>query len=428
MVAVQGSVLDLAAEAANAPPPSLRPQWPRDYSLFLFGPDSALRQHCQGLVRQPLFESLIAVAIVIWCGCLLLDTPRRHVESPELAGLLRQADTFFTSLFVCEMLVKVIAFGFAFTEGAYLSSVWNRLDFATVMVSLIVLLAEHLTQLRPLRALRILRPLRTLRIVARSARMKLIITSFFKTLPALVNVVGFIIMLHAVFAILGMHIFSGKLSSCTDPAVTSRKDCVATGGGGGADLDLEWRSSELGSFDNFGEAMRLLFALSTADEWQTTMFEMMGATAVGVAPGRDDYSPLCLFPICWLLVSFIFASNLFVAVLVDNFNRIHKEQDGNSATMTLPQQQWQDTMQALLHAVPLKAPTPPECPLRKVLFGLATSATFDIFINGVIILNVLAMAYAPDPISTARAWWFRGEPAPAYGHDARDARHMTPAR
>eukprot|EP00966_Prymnesium_polylepis_P081939 1897836-Prymnesium_polylepis.1 len=49
-----------------------------------------------------------------------------------------------------------------------------------------------------------------------------------------------------------------------------------------------------------------------------------------------------------MFIGSFFALNLFVGVVVDNFNRIRAEQDG-SATMTSEQQQWVDTMQALMN-------------------------------------------------------------------------------
>ena len=53
-----------------------------------------------------------------------------------------------------------------------------------MLVSLVCLLADSIPQLRALRALRTLRVLRPLRLLSRNEGMKLIITSLFKTMPA----------------------------------------------------------------------------------------------------------------------------------------------------------------------------------------------------------------------------------------------------
>ena len=62
------------------------------------------------------------------------------------------------------------------------------------------------------------------------------------------------------------------------------------------------------------------------------MYVIMGARAPGLAPVRNDFSFNALFPILWMLVSYEFAINLFIGVVVDNFSRIQQEENG-SATM-----------------------------------------------------------------------------------------------
>eukprot|EP00966_Prymnesium_polylepis_P241831 5592290-Prymnesium_polylepis.1 len=65
----------------------------------------------------------------------------------------------------------------------------------------------------------------------------------------------------------------------------------------------------------------------------------MGATEPGVAPGRNDFSPSAIFALAWMFLGYVFAINLFVGVVVDNFTRMQREHDG-SATMTPEQKQW----------------------------------------------------------------------------------------
>ena len=85
---------------------------------------------------------------------------------------------------------------------------------------------------------------------------------------------------------------------------------------------------------------------------------MMGATERGRAPTRNDLSAASLYSIAWMLTGFVFAINLFVGVVVENFSRIQKEEDG-SASMTLEQQQWVATMQTATKMLPAKVTRPP---------------------------------------------------------------------
>ena len=104
----------------------------------------------------------------------------------------------------------------------------------------------------------------------------------------------------------------------------------------------KWLNPVYGSFDDFGSAMLILYVASTGDGWDELMFATMDATEPGKAPVRNDFSPAALFSIIWIFVGCFFALNLFVGVIVDNFNRIKAEDDG-TATMTPEQLQWVST-------------------------------------------------------------------------------------
>jgi hypothetical protein len=176
---------------------------------------------------------------------------------------------------------------------------------------------------------------------------------------------------------------------------------VLRGGGGdekAASSDdrtaLRWLNPAVGSFDNFGEAMRLLYVMSTGDGWNAYVYMMMAATEPGHAPVRNDYSPMAFFGIAWMFVGAFFALQLFVGVIMDSFDKIQKETD-ESATLTPEQQQWVNTMKLASQVLPDKVPKPAnESMLCKLLFKLISSPRFDALIMGVIGLNVLIMACA----------------------------------
>ena len=156
----------------------------------------------------------------------------------------------------------------------------------------------------------------------------------------------------------------GSFGSCTDPTLATKEACSAAAGvddqGGAA-----WLNPQVGSFDSFGDAMRLLYSMSTTDEWELSMFRMMDATLPGQAPLRSDFNLLAaLFSITWMLVGSLFALNLFVGVVLDNFGRIKAQTEG-SATMTPQQQQWVATMMAAHRQKPIKEMRVPRNCLRQ---------------------------------------------------------------
>ena len=400
------------------PPLAAAPKgaWPHDYSFCCFGPNSAVRQICRRICRHPAFDPIVIAAIIFSSVCLALDSPRLDVTS-DLYLTLRQLDYAFTSLFVVEMLIKSIAMGFMFGDGAYLKSPWNQLDCTIVITSVVVLLAEAIPSLRSLRVLRVVRVLRPLRLVSRNEGMKLIITSLFKALPAVSNVFGVVLSLQLVFVIIGMQLFSGTMASCVgDPAILTRSEChqhlspsppsplasvtddlnpaarQLKGGSRPLNVDLatHWANPTIGSFDNFGEAMRLLYVMSTGDEWETPMYLMMGTTEAGQAPARNDFSPYALFPVSWMFLGYVFAINLFVGVVVDNFSRMQKEMNG-SASMTYQQQQWAATMRNVMKTLPTRTMPAPHNAVRRLFYEIVNSNVFDGLITTVIIANVLVM-------------------------------------
>ena len=391
-----------ADEVDEVDRPKEEPRWPEDHSLCLFGPRNPLRVGCLNLVTYQHFDTLIILVICASSFCLALDVPRLDPLSP-LGEMLHQLDYVWTAIFFLEMCLKIVAYGFISGKEAYLRSAWNQLDFLIVVVTVLVIVAESVPELYPLRTLRILRILRPLRLISRIAGMRVIVASLVKALPSVFNVFMVVIAVQSVFAILGMQLFMGRFGSCTDPTLTTKDACHSaapagralrggsSGGGFESGDTIVWLNPRIGSFDNFGEAMRLLYIMSSGDEWEAPMYMMMAATEPGHAPVRNDYSPAAFFSIAWMFVGSFFALNLFVGVIVDSFDRIKKESD-SSATMTAEQQQWVKTMQAMANQAPVKGKKPPTNRLRKLLYDLINSASFDLVISIVIVLNIMAMA------------------------------------
>ena len=167
---------------------------PPETSCLCFEPQNPVRRFCYRLATNKCFEGLIILAIIASSVCLALDSPRIHLEDAppddkQLSQMLKFGDQYvWPWLFGAELMIKSIAFGFAFTKGAYLSSSWNQLDFFIVIVSFVTLLSDIYPSLHTLSNMRILRVLRPLRLVSRNPGMKLIISSLLKALPAIVNV------------------------------------------------------------------------------------------------------------------------------------------------------------------------------------------------------------------------------------------------
>ena len=85
--------------------------------------------------------------------------------------------------------------------------------------------------------------------------------------------------------------------------------------------------------------MLLLFVCATGDDWDTVMYWAMDSVGPGMPRERNDSSPSSIFFVIWMFVGSFFAMQLFVGVVVAQFNTIKSVKDG-SATMTEAQRQW----------------------------------------------------------------------------------------
>ena len=372
--------------------------------------DSPVSLTCKRIVSDPYFENFIIVAIILSSACLALDSPRLDPESALAVSFKVMDQWLWPWLFLGELLLKVKAYGFVYEKDAYLTSPWNQLDFAIVLGSFASLAADIFPALSYMTNIRVLRVLRPLRLISRNEGMRLVLSSLFKSLPAVTNVLGVVFVIQVVFAIMGMQLYRGAMSSCTNPHLTREEDCflqrslewsraqnAATGhdhrqlkgGGGSSDVwdgtgPVLWLHSRVGSFDDFGSSMLLLYVMSTGDEWNRHMFTMMDSAGAGNAPKRFDSSPDYIFSVLWMFVGSFFAMNLFVGVIVDEFTKIKRESDG-TATMTKEQQQWVNTMKAVVANRPIKVARIPSEPIRKFLYEIVTSDRFEMCVMTIII-------------------------------------------
>ena len=182
-------------------------------------------------------------------------------ETSDLARTLTTVDLVATSIFVVEMLAKIIHLGLLWTPNAYLSTAWNRLDGFIVTASIISIFGSGSPAFRVLRVLRVLRPLR---LISRFEGMRLAVTLLFKVMPKVFDVLLIYVVFLDVFAILGVQLFAGKFAACDGADLPSKAACEAAG--------YAWVNPSWGSFDNVFAASLLLFEMSSLEGWPTVLY------------------------------------------------------------------------------------------------------------------------------------------------------------
>jgi hypothetical protein len=211
-------------------------------SLFVLPQTNRFRLYCMGLITWKRFDQLIMVVILVSTLRLMLDT---FIDGALSSSAFDIADIIFTMIFICEMVLKVISLGFIMDEGSYLRDNWNRIDFLIVIVSLIDL--ENLVNklsgsqagsgaLGFLKVLRLLRTLRPLRFISKNVQLKLIITSLFDSIEAIMGVLAIVMVIFFAFSIVGMNLFYDLYMTCYEinepynqPILTFKDDLVMGG-------------------------------------------------------------------------------------------------------------------------------------------------------------------------------------------------------
>ena len=134
------------------------------------------------------------------CVFLAIDDPTEPETSDQ-----RIAELVFLLLFTIEMIIKVVALGFALERNSYLRDPWNVLDFVVVLVGWIGTFMSS-GNISAIRTIRILRPLRTINSIP---EMKILVNSIIKSLPLLVDIFILFMFLLLVFSIIGLQSYAG---------------------------------------------------------------------------------------------------------------------------------------------------------------------------------------------------------------------------
>ena len=136
------------------------------------------------------------------------------------------------------------------------------------------------------------------------------------------------------------------------------------------------------------------------------MFWAMDSSEPGKPRERRDSSLTAMFFIGWTLVGCFFAMQLFVGVVVEQFNSIRVRKDG-SGTMTSEQRQWVSAQEALLHVRAQTIPRQLPGVLDTMIFATVSSVTFQRMMNILLVCSVGVLCsdhFGSNPASTLNAW------------------------
>ncbi|KAM4531475.1 voltage-dependent T-type calcium channel subunit alpha-1I-like isoform 3-T3 [Odontesthes bonariensis] len=253
--------------------------------------------------------------IITFIICInVITMSLEHYNQPHSLDLaLKYCNYFFTSTFVLESVLKLIAFGFR----RFFKERWNQLDLGIVLLSVMGIILEEIEisaalPINPtiIRIMRVLRIARVLKLLKMATGMRALLDTVVQALPQVGNLGLLFMLLFFIYAALGVELF-GELV-CNE------------------DYPCEGMSRHA-TFENFGMAFLTLFQVSTGDNWNGIMKDTLRecppdhSTDVDYAcnPSLQFISPM--YFVSFVLTAQFVLINVVVAVLMKHLDDSNKE-------------------------------------------------------------------------------------------------------
>ncbi|XP_064862145.1 sodium channel, voltage-gated, type I-like, alpha isoform X2 [Oncorhynchus nerka] len=353
-----------------------------------------LRKTCFRIVEHNWFESFIIFMILLSSGALAFEDI--YIEKRKnIKTVLEFADKVFTHIFILEMLLKWVAYGFA----KYFTNAWCWLDFLIVDVSLVSLVANALgyAELSAIKSLRTLRALRPLRALSRFEGMRVVVNALLGAIPSIFNVLLVCLIFWLIFSIMGVNLFAGKYYHCVNITtqerfkvrdVANKTECLALEG-------AYWKNVKI-NFDNVGAGYLALLQVATFKGWMDIMYAAVDSRNLEDQPDYEVNLYMYMYFVVFIIFGSFFTLNLFIGVIIDNFNQQKKKFGGQDIFMTEEQKKYYNAMKKLGSKKPQKPIPRPANKFQGYVFDFITKQAFDIVIMILICLNMVTMMVETD--------------------------------
>uniref|UniRef100_A0A3B5MX62 Sodium channel protein n=1 Tax=Xiphophorus couchianus TaxID=32473 RepID=A0A3B5MX62_9TELE len=361
-----------------------------------------LRKTCYLIVEHNWFETLIIFMILLSSGALAFEDV--YIEQRKTVRIiLDYADRVFTYIFILEMLLKWVAYGFV----KYFTNAWCWLDFFIVDVSIVSLIANALgfSDLGPIKSLRTLRALRPLRALSRFEGMRVVVNALVGAIPSIMNVLLVCLIFWLIFSIMGVNLFAGKYYYCFNETaeeyflpddVNNKTECFELINSN--HTEVRWKNVKI-NFDNVGAGYLALLQVATFKGWMDIMYAAIDSRKVEDQPVYEDNLYMYIYFVIFIIFGSFFTLNLFIGVIIDNFNQQKKKIRTIFFTFTFSekeQKKYYNAMKKLGSKKPQKPIPRPQNPIQGMVFDFVTQQVFDISIMILICLNMVTMMVETD--------------------------------
>jgi len=363
---------------------------PNASSLFIFGPQNKFRKLCHFICNHAIFSNVILACIMVSSAMLAAEDPLR-ADSPR-NKYLNYFDYFFTTTFTIEIIIKVIAYGLLFHTDAFMRAGFNLLDILVVGVSLLSfgLQSEAISVVKILRVLRVLRPLRA---INRAKGLKRVVQCAIVAIKTIGNIMLVTFLLQFMFAVIGVQLFKGRFSICTDQSKSTQAECrgffITYPDGDISHPKPEERVWELNpfNFDDVSQGLLTLFAVATFEGWPDLLWLSIDTASEDHGPVYNNKPIVSIFYIIYIIIIAFFMVNIFVGFVIVTFQN---EGENEYKNCELDKNQ-RKCIEFALKAKPVHRYIPTDKCQYKV-WWFVTSRPFEYTIFVLIMLNTISLA------------------------------------
>ncbi|XP_071748883.1 muscle calcium channel subunit alpha-1 isoform X29 [Lepeophtheirus salmonis] len=268
-------------------------------------PKNPIQYKLWAFVTSPVFEYTIFAMILI----NTLSLAMKFYQQPQTyTAFLDVLNVIFTVFFTLEFVFKLGAFRFK----NYFGDPWNSFDFIIVLGSLIDIAMAELNpgnNMISINFFRLFRVMRLVKLLSKGEGIRTLLWTFFKSFQALPWVAILIGLIFFIYGVVGMQVF-GKIAPQEGSNINRNNN-----------------------FQTFLQALLVLFRSATGEAWQEIMLSCRKHPDVICDERSEDRGNpggcgtdfaypyfISFFVVCSFLIL-----NLFVAVIMDNFDYLTRD-------------------------------------------------------------------------------------------------------
>ncbi|GMH61830.1 hypothetical protein TrST_g1050 [Triparma strigata] len=272
-------------------------------------PTNPFRKWCWDFIRTKRFNITITFLII---GSVVLTSMNYEGETQAYLDTLAFVNTIFTVLFALEAFFKIVGDG----PRIYFKRLSCCFDFflmfGSVLDDCFDIAGGNANILFVLRIFRVFRVSRLLRLLGPNSSTRELMKIIVYSLPSVWNIAALLFMLFFTYAILGTALFAdtnfdSEVGDWYNPDVASHPAQYSLGINPNA------------NFRHFGTAFTTLFRISTGENWQYLMEDC------GKSNSYDSPFMVTMYFFTFIIICQYITLNLFVAVLLENFNLVKRE-------------------------------------------------------------------------------------------------------